>query len=101
MILTALEPILIVQTGSQYGHTIPVREKLTLGRHPSNNVTLRDSWVSRRHATLEVTEEGVYITDHGSANGTFVNGKRVADRLLVLNSDELKIGRFEFVYKDV
>ena len=101
MILTALEPILIVQTGSQYGRTIAVNQKLTIGRHPSNDVTLRDSWVSRQHATLEVTEDGVYIADHGSANGTFVNGKRVADRLLILNSDELRIGRFEFVYKDV
>ena len=36
-----------------------------------------DITVSRRHALVSVTDQGAYITDVGSANGTAVNGQRV------------------------
>jgi len=34
--------------------------------------------VSRRHARLDRTAEGWRLTDLGSSNGTFVNGRRIA-----------------------
>jgi hypothetical protein len=43
---------------------------------------LEDGYVSRRHALIELIEDGIYITDHGvdgrgSTNGTFINGKKI------------------------
>lgn len=101
MFISTLVPVLVVQSGPLSGKSFRVQNTLRIGRHPSNEVSLEDASVSRRHASIEVTDEGVYVSDHGSANGTFVNGKRVADRLLVLSGDTIRVGHMEFVFKDV
>lgn len=50
---------------------------LRIGRDPDNDVVLRDPRVSRHHARL-VFEKGFFVLyDLASANGTYVNGKRV------------------------
>ena len=41
------------------------------------DIKLNDGYVSRNHARLEVTEEGVSVTDLGSANGTFIGERRL------------------------
>jgi diguanylate cyclase (GGDEF)-like protein len=53
-------------------------EETTLGRSTDNTFPLDDMTVSRRHATLKLDAHGVVtLTDPGSTNGTFVNGRRV------------------------
>ena len=50
-------------------------QPLTIGRDPSvcNVVLPADTpGVSRRHCTLELRADGVYIIDHGSTSGTFL-----------------------------
>ncbi|CUU56787.1 ABC-type multidrug transport system, ATPase component [Parafrankia irregularis] len=51
--------------------------RLHLGRSSDNDITVGDLLASRYHAALEVRADGVRIVDLGSANGTFVNGRRV------------------------
>jgi hypothetical protein len=49
----------------------------SLGRSAENTFQLHDSTVSRRHALVSIDTEGVTtVTDLGSTNGTFVDGKR-------------------------
>ncbi len=48
-----------------------------LGRDPNCDIVLNDTKCSRRHATVEEGPEGLSIRDAGSANGTYVNGRRV------------------------
>ncbi len=50
---------------------------LVIGRSPEIDVVINDSNVSRRHAEVWRTSEGVAIRDLQSTNGTFVNGHRV------------------------
>jgi len=50
---------------------------LIIGRSPEVEVTINDSNVSRRHAEVWRTAEGVAIRDLESTNGTFVNGHRI------------------------
>lgn len=47
------------------------------GRDPSCEIPIEDHHVSRRHFELTHTNEGFYITDMGSANGTQINGSRI------------------------
>jgi hypothetical protein len=63
----------------------------TIGSDARNKVTLKDTMVSRRHAELTVSDQGYYLRDLGSSNGTFVNGKAVTEAYLYLN-DEVRIG---------
>ncbi|HUY43324.1 MAG TPA: DUF3662 and FHA domain-containing protein [Acidimicrobiales bacterium] len=61
------------------GRTFAVGDSpLIIGRSPDVEVTINDSNVSRRHAEVWRTAEGVAIRDLESTNGTFVNGHRVS-----------------------
>ncbi len=69
----------------------PVQERATLGRAPANSVVLNDPEVSKEHAVLAQRQKGWVLKDLGSANGTFVNGRRIAE-LELKDGDEILIG---------
>ncbi|MCK8678947.1 ABC transporter ATP-binding protein/permease [Streptomyces lichenis] len=58
----------------------------TLGRDPQGDVVIDDARVSWRHATLTWSGRGWVISDHGSTNGTYAQGQRVAQAELVPGS---------------
>jgi serine phosphatase RsbU (regulator of sigma subunit) len=51
---------------------------ITIGRSPECGLQLNDPGVSGRHCDVRLLKSGLYITDLGSTNGTFVDGKRAA-----------------------
>ena len=51
---------------------------LVIGRSPDIDVVINDSNVSRRHAEVWRTNEGVAMRDLESTNGTYVNGHRIS-----------------------
>ena len=53
-----------------------------LGKGPICRLRLKDPTVSRRHAALDVVEQGLRILDQGSTNGTEVNGVTITDAIL-------------------
>jgi adenylate cyclase len=56
----------------------PLREgRLLVGRAPECDIVIEDDSVSRKHATLAVEGGAVEVEDHGSRNGTMVNGQPV------------------------
>lgn len=63
--------------GRMFGRTIPMAGAITVGRAPECTLTLEDTGLSRLHARLLPTDEGVRVEDLGSTNGTTVNGRRV------------------------
>ena len=69
--------------------TLPV----LIGRAAECHIRPNDQFggVSRNHARIDQTENGVLITDLGSKNGTWINGVNVASSPLT-NGDELQIG---------
>ena len=62
-----------------------------LGRDPSCDLVLSDSKCSRRHAVLEAGPQGIVIRDAGSANGVFVNDKKV-ERAPLREGDVIRLG---------
>lgn len=66
-----------------------------VGRDPDCGVRIASSKVSRRHARLSPTAEGIEVLDLGSRNGTFLNGARV-ERALMKPGDRLRIGDVQF-----
>jgi hypothetical protein len=63
----------------------------TLGRDPASDLVLNDAKCSRRHAVVEAGPEGLAIRDAGSANGVFVNGKKV-ERSPLVAGDVVRLG---------
>ncbi|MEY2936669.1 MAG: hypothetical protein RL033_7418, partial [Pseudomonadota bacterium] len=66
----------------------------TIGRTAENDIQISHPQVSSRHALLHQQEDGLYIEDKGSANGTFVRGQRIAanQRVAVKPGEKVFIG---------
>lgn len=63
--------------GSEKSYRLQTHRPYTVGRDPGNDIILRDPKVSRHHAEI-VFERGFFVLhDLASANGTYVNGKRI------------------------
>src|SRR5439155_1286905 len=63
----------------------PVRlgpDPLLIGRDPQNDVVLDDRRVSRKHAEIRLRLGRYTLYDLQSTNGTYVNGRRVAEKVL-------------------
>ncbi|MEV6771365.1 FHA domain-containing protein [Nocardia sp. NPDC051030] len=72
------------------------RGGLTIGRTSDNQIVVNDPLASRRHARLVPDRQGLAIEDLGSANGTFVNGRREQHTVL-RERDIVTIGNVDFV----
>ncbi|MET7743939.1 FHA domain-containing protein [Streptomyces sp. NPDC005385] len=57
--------------------TLDASRSYALGRDPQGDIVLDDARVSWRHATISWNGRSWVIDDHGSTNGTFVQGQRV------------------------
>ncbi len=72
---------------------------LTIGRTSDNQIVVNDPLASRRHARLVKGGEGLVLEDFGSANGTFVNGRR-EQRVALRERDIVTIGNVDFVVQE-
>jgi len=70
-------------------------EPLIIGRSPSVAVVINDANVSRQHAEVWRTADGVAIRDLQSTNGTFVNGHRI-DAVSLSPRDDITVGPLRF-----
>jgi pSer/pThr/pTyr-binding forkhead associated (FHA) protein len=82
------------------GHEFPLRKGVnTFGRRSADNdIAVQDPYVSGKHGIIEVTEDGVFLTDIGSSNGTMLNDAKLAPnmRTSVTPEDVIRLGSLEF-----
>jgi pSer/pThr/pTyr-binding forkhead associated (FHA) protein len=86
------------------GATIATRRlgrRILVGRDPSADVRIDDPRVSRLHARIEMRDDGVYVEDLGSRNGTLVDGEPVANSRPLANGDEITIGTASIIFRGV
>lgn len=76
------------------------RSALSVGRARGNSLVISgDDYVSASHARFEPRRDGVYLSDAGSTNGTFVNGIRLTDDRRLAPGDLVKIGETELRFE--
>jgi diguanylate cyclase (GGDEF)-like protein len=95
---------LLVLAGPQFGEMFPLATgaDLVIGRRDGVDVQIRDDGVSRRHATIRVDGEGAFLVDLGSANGTYVEGRRLPEAR-VSDGARIQIGAhttLKFIWAD-
>lgn len=73
----------------------PLKEMNTIGRSSECDISLAAAHLSRRHAQLQIIDGMLFVKDLDSANGTFLNGKRVAEAR-VKRGDELRFDALSF-----
>src|SRR4051812_48326988 len=85
-------PFLLVLSGPQVGelHRLTPDLVTVIGRGDAD-LRVRDDGVSRRHCSIQPRGRGALLLDLGSANGTFIEGERVAEKLLS-SDDRFQIG---------
>jgi pSer/pThr/pTyr-binding forkhead associated (FHA) protein len=89
----------IFERGARRSHS--AQPPLELGRTREADLFLRDPEVSRRHARFETNNGVVYVEDLQSSNGTFLNGRRVAEAIEIRQGDEIDVGTTRLVVKSV
>ena len=96
-------PYLIVLAGPNVGEMYPVEgAESFVGRGTNATIRLGDDSISRRHVRIVVDGQDVRIEDLGSANGTILNGERVAAAPL-RDGDKIQLGSttiLKFTYHD-
>ncbi len=77
----------------------PLVRRIHIGRDETRvQILLAHPNVSRVHARIEMNEGIAVVTDLGSANGTFINGKRILGSATLERGDRIDIGPFGLVF---
>ncbi len=71
---------------------------LVIGRGEDADIRLHDNSVSRKHAIIEPSSEGYYVSDQQSTNGTFVNDRQLDTSCLLQDGDYLRVGNCLYRY---
>ena len=74
-------------------------ELATIGREATNKLVIADPSVSRQHAWVEKRDDGYYLVDKNSSNGSYVNGKKITQQKLSHN-DKVQLGNAQLVFED-
>jgi DNA-binding CsgD family transcriptional regulator len=74
--------------------------EFVIGRAPQCELHLAGGMVSRRHARLRITEDGLVIEDLGSRNGVLVNQRKIEAPTLLFHGDVLGLGLQSFEVLD-
>src|SRR6266567_3968189 len=85
---------------SASGQQTPIAAGCVLGRGTSSNVVLPSERASRRHAMVHAQgQEEFWLVDLGSANGTYLNGRRVGRPSRLADQDQIKIAHYTFTFR--
>ena len=96
-------PLLIAQEGPLKGQRWPISHALVLGRDSTCEVVIADRQVSRFHARLTPTPEGIILEDMGSKNGTHRNGDELSAPVVLQDGDMIQVSlaqEFMFLTSD-
>ncbi len=85
---------LVIEGRGNWNHTHLIGEtaQLKIGRGSKNELDLNDLHASSQHAVITQRDDGHYIRDLSSRNGTFVNGEKVQEERKLSHGDQIKVG---------
>ena len=94
-------PILSVRSGPKQGTEYTLQQtKVVVGRGSTADLALADASVSRHHAVIARENDQWGIKDLDSANGTFVNGRRISQRVPLAAGDSVRLGSVLLKFDD-
>lgn len=73
------------------------KERIMIGRKPSNEIQIENLAVSGEHACIVTILNDSFLEDMGSTNGTLVNGNPIKKHILQ-NNDVIEIGKYKLKY---
>ncbi|MFL5613805.1 MAG: FHA domain-containing protein [Gemmatimonadaceae bacterium] len=90
----------IINEGAARGMLFELRVPLaTIGRGAHNDVVIDDDSVSDTHAKLQRREDGWYLVDLGSTNGTYVGGSRLSNERRLDGAPDIRFGGVKLTFR--
>ena len=87
---------LVIASGKRAGKAILLkRSEMLIGRAEECGIRLTSDEISRRHCSIKVVPDTVWVEDLRSRNGTFVNGRRISEKTKLYDGDLLRVGGLE------
>ena len=83
--------------GAVLGDFTLSKERITIGRRPSNDIHIDNLAVSGEHAAIVSIGRDAFLEDLDSSNGTLVNGKPIK-KYVLQNGDVIEIGKYQLRY---
>lgn len=83
-------------TGEFAGQEINIDRDMLVGRHQDADILLQSAEISRRHAAFLLKEQGLWLQDLNSSNGTFVNEVRIQNETLLNSGDTIQFASLKF-----
>lgn len=79
---------------------ITCKSVISIGRGKNNDISLTDKLVSRNHAIVRcLGENDYYLIDEGSANGSYINDRKVIMPTLLQDGDNIEIGTTRITFR--
>ena len=89
--------VLVVRSGEMTGARFALANQITrIGRNPESEILFDDITVSRSHAEISASKDGLIVRDLGSLNGTYIN-RQIVDSSPLVHGDELQVGKFHMI----
>jgi pSer/pThr/pTyr-binding forkhead associated (FHA) protein len=95
--------MIVGQGGTLNGQRWPVSKELSIGREANCDIVIPDRQVSRNHARITISNQGIVLEDLGSKNGTNLNGKEIKGQVNLEDGDIIQIAlaqEFIFISSD-
>jgi pilus assembly protein CpaF len=86
--------ILISEKGGAERREVFETNDVSVGRVQGNELMLPKGNVSKQHARLSFRDGRFLVTDNKSTNGTYVNGRKIAQALVVREGDKIYVGDY-------
>jgi pSer/pThr/pTyr-binding forkhead associated (FHA) protein len=88
----------VLKVGEEFGLDA---SPLTVGRGTQNDVSIDgDEFASARHVRVEPRRDGVWVSDVGSTNGTYVNSVRIDRPRKLVQGDVVRVGETELRFEE-
>ena len=96
----SIVPTLQIISGPDTGRVYQLdRDLLVIGRNPDCDLVLAPKSVSRKHAAIVRRNAEYFLKDTNSTRGTFVNGQRLTQPVVLRNGFVIQIGELQLAFK--
>jgi FHA domain len=92
--------VVVAAMGHPPGTIFEIDDEVILGRAPTSDVQIEDSFASSAHARIFPRGQAMYIEDLGSTNGTYLNERQLQAAEELRPDDTIRIGETEYRYQE-
>lgn len=70
-----------------------------MGRSRECDIIINEKFISQKHLIIWYEDGEWYLEDLGSRNGTYVNGQRIRQEVILDTEDQITVGGLNFIFE--